>query len=127
MSYQKHLPQRKSTNNGRSISKRSPNKRLRILLITLVLCLLGCFWIAKGNYYTRVSEHTLTLEKQHRELEGRSSALLAELSELSQFTRIERLAKKLGMVTPQVPPDTIYYENKLAPRLMGTSIFFGFK
>ena len=84
-------------------------------------------WITRiwiGNLHERTASGILALEQKHRILTAESGVLRAELSRLSQFTRIEDLAhRKLNMVAPSSPPDTIWCSEP-QPELMMSSLVF---
>ena len=92
-----------------------------------LFCLLGCLWVWKENLNERLSTRLLALENQHRELKEQRDILLAGLADFSRFSRIENLARKeLGMITPKVPPDTIWCKEVQEEPLLGAMVFYNF-
>ncbi len=74
-----------------------------------------------------MSVHVMIVEEQGRDLKADNGTLRAELADLSRITRIENLARKqLGMISPRVPPDTIWCEEHPVLTAMGASMFYGF-
>lgn len=119
---------------GRGGSNNRSRIRSRIIFrryvfgFTFLLCLLGSLWVWKANMHSHLSQRLLILEGQQRELSAQGGILRADLSELSQFTRIEDQARrKLGMIPPHVPPDTVWCSQPDTPTVMGAAMFFGFK
>jgi len=118
-------PTRKSKITRHAGSARKTDPVLGVLGFTFLLCLLGCMWEWKENWHERLSTHMLALEKTQRELQEQWGILQADLSELSQYTHIELMAREhLGMVSPRVPPDTIWCAEAETPALMGSVIFY---
>lgn len=77
-----------------------------------------------GNLHERTASRILALEKEHRSLTAENGIIRSELSHLSQFTRIEDLAhRKLRMVAPRVPPDTVWC-SETQPRVLMSSLAF---
>ena len=104
---------------GRAAFKVAP-----ILIFTF--CLLGCLWVWKENWNEKLSTKLLNLEKTNRDLKEQRDILRAGLADLSQFARIEYLARKqLGMVTPRIPPDTVWCESMEQKPMLGAMIFYG--
>lgn len=88
-------------------------------IITLILfCSLGCAWVCKENWHTRLSRNYLALQIELREVEARQMNLSCELSEVSKVTDIEINAmRRLGMVSTTESPDTIWCADKSVPSM----------
>ena len=119
------LPKR---NRGGTTAGQQASVGGRILLLTFLFCLLGSAWVWKENLNDRMATRMLSIEKQNRELWIKSGTLRAELSELTKFTRIEEAARiHLGMIPPQVPPDTVWYSGTQERAVIGASMFYDFR
>lgn len=115
---------------SRSVRKmaRKPASNGKIAFgVVFMLCLLGCLWVGKENWNNRLSNKALSLENDCRDLRAHADMLRTELLDVSEFTRIAESAhKRLGMVSPEAPPDTIWCEDNQPRQLMGAMVFFNF-
>ncbi len=97
------------------------------VLLILLLLVLGFSLVWKENWHDRLSIRLMVIEEQQRGIMASNGTLRAELADLSRITRIEVLARKqLRMISPRIPPDTIWCEEPPIPTAMGASIFYGF-
>ncbi|NQT33752.1 cell division protein FtsL [bacterium] len=95
--------------------------------LILMLLVLGFSLVWKENWHDRLSVRVMIVEEKGRDLKADNGTLRAELADLSRITRIENLARKqFGMISPHVPPDTIWCEERPVLTAMGASMFYGF-
>lgn len=117
----RNRPQRRLRKSGNKIASKAAPAAI------FIICLLGCLWVWKENWNERLSTELLGLESRNRQLKEQRDILRASLADLSQFARIECLARtELGMITPRVPPDTIWCETVQQKPVLGAMIFYDF-
>ncbi len=107
------------------MTRRPLSTGAKTLLFALVMTGIGLIWVWKQSWFEQVSHQQLALEKQELELQNEAGNLRRELLELSQYTRVESVARdKLGMIFPSSPPDTIWTEGQIEQASLGSMVFF---
>ncbi|MCF7810043.1 cell division protein FtsL [bacterium] len=115
---------RKQSSVRKSSNRTQPKVRL-FLGIIFALLFLGITRIWLGNLHERTASKILALEKEHRNLTAENGIIRSELLNLSQYTRIEDIAhRKLKMVAPRTPPDTVWCPEVRQSVMMSSLVFF---
>ena len=107
------------------MTRRKLSTGAKTLIFALLMTGVGLTWVWKGSWFEQVSHQQLALEKQELDLQNEAGNLRRELLQLSQYTRVESVAKeKLGMIFPTTPPDTIWTEGETERASIGSMVFF---
>ncbi|MBM3329196.1 MAG: hypothetical protein FJY67_06965 [Calditrichaeota bacterium] len=109
-----------SPSNTRPMAASRLKPQARLLGWLIMATFLGLVWIWRSGRYEHYSSRYLSLERQHQQLLDEAGQIRRDLLKHSQLARVEALARqRLGMVWPEVPPDTIWTETHHEAPLMG--------
>jgi cell division protein FtsL len=106
------------------MARRPFSRGLTTLLTAVFLTCIGLAWVWRLSWYEQISNQFLALEKQEGELQNESGNLRQQLLQASQYTKVEALARqKLGMIFPNVAPDTVWTEAPTEQPSLGAIAF----